>query len=107
MVHGRWLAPAEVENCLLTHPAVREAAVVGTTDASGLVSASAFVVCATAPPPSSLAEELQAYARSRLDHYKAPRQVIFLDALPRTHLGKVDRGALARSVSSRRASDRP
>jgi len=103
-VHGRWLAPAEVENCLLTHPAVREAAVVGTADASGLVSASAFVVCATAPSPS-LAEELRAYARSRLDHYKAPRHVVFLDALPRTHLGKVDRGALARSAS--RVDDGP
>jgi benzoate-CoA ligase family protein len=93
-VHGRWLAPAEVENCLLTHPAVREVAVVGTADDDGLVSACAFVVCAS--PSEALADELQAYARARLEHYKSPRDVRFLDVLPRTHLGKVDRGALAR-----------
>jgi acyl-coenzyme A synthetase/AMP-(fatty) acid ligase len=93
-VHGRWLAPAEVENCLLAHPAVDEVAVVGTTDAAGLVSARAFVV-ARSPSPA-LADELQAFARERLDHYKAPREVVFVDVMPRTHLGKVDRGALSR-----------
>jgi benzoate-CoA ligase family protein len=93
-VHGRWLAPSEVENCLMAHPAVREVAVVGTTDSNGLVSARAFVV-ARSPSPA-LADELTTFARSRLEHYKSPRGVVFLDALPRTHLGKVDRGALAR-----------
>jgi len=93
-VHGRWLAPSEVENCLIAHPAVGEVAVVGATDSNGLVSACAFVV-ATAPSPT-LADELKAFVRSRLDHYKSPRDVVFLDALPRTHLGKVDRGALGR-----------
>jgi acyl-coenzyme A synthetase/AMP-(fatty) acid ligase len=98
-VHGRWLAPAEVENCLLTHPAVREVAVVGTAGDDGLVSACAFVVCAS--PSAAFADELQAYARARLDHYKSPRDVVFLDVLPRTHLGKVDRGALARTRQRR------
>lgn len=93
-VHGRWLAPSEVENCLVAHPAVREVAVVGTTDSNGLISACAFVVAAS--PSPALAEELRAFARSRLEHYKSPRDVVFLDALPRTHLGKVDRGGLAR-----------
>jgi benzoate-CoA ligase family protein len=93
-VHGRWLAPAEVENCLLAHPAVSEAAVVGAASAGGLVTACAFVV-ATSPSPA-LGDELQEFVRARLDHYKSPREVVFLDALPRTHLGKVDRGALAR-----------
>ena len=93
-VHGRWLAPSELENCLLAHPAVREVAVVGATDANGLVSACAFVV---SPSPSpELADELKAFSRSRLDHYKSPRDVVFLDAMPRTHLGKVDRGALSK-----------
>ena len=45
---------------------------------------------------AGLAEELQAFARERLEPYKAPRTVRFLDALPRTHLGKVDRGQLRR-----------
>jgi benzoate-CoA ligase family protein len=93
-VHGRWLAPSELENCLLAHPAVREVAVVAATDANGLVSACAFVV---SPSPSdALAEELKAFARERLDRYKSPRDIVFVDAMPRTHLDKVDRGALAK-----------
>jgi 2-aminobenzoate-CoA ligase len=43
-----------------------------------------------------LAEELQAFVRERLEPYKSPREVVFVDALPRTHLGKVDRGTLRR-----------
>jgi len=93
-VHGRWLAPGEVENCLLAHPAVREVAVVGATGRDGLVSACAFVVAAS--PSPALGAELQAFAKSRLDHYKSPRDIVFLDVMPRTHLGKVDRGALAK-----------
>ena len=93
-VHGRWLAPSELENCLLAHPAVREVAVIAATDANGLVSACAFVV---SPSPSdALAEELKAFARERLDRYKSPRDIVFVDAMPRTHLDKVDRGALAK-----------
>jgi len=93
-VHGRWLAPAEVENCLLGHPDVDEVAVVGTEDAAGLVGACAFVVARSSSP--ALAAELQAFARERLDHYKVPREIVFVAAFPRTHLGKVDRGALSR-----------
>ena len=93
-VHGRWLAPAEVENCLLAHPAVDEVAVVGTSGRTGLVTACAFVVARS--PSSDLGDELRAFARARLDHYKSPHEIVFLDALPRTHLGKVDRGALAK-----------
>jgi acyl-coenzyme A synthetase/AMP-(fatty) acid ligase len=51
------------------------------------------VVCDEAS--SRLAAELQAFAKARLEPYKYPREVIFLDTLPRTHLGKVDRNALA------------
>ncbi len=93
-VSGKWLAPGELENCLITHPAVREVAVVGVKDAAGLVKPSAFVVAAS--PGPELAEELQAFARSKLEPYKYPRTVVFLDGLPRTHLGKIDRGALAK-----------
>ncbi|MGH7730332.1 MAG: benzoate-CoA ligase family protein [Candidatus Eiseniibacteriota bacterium] len=91
-VSGKWLAPAEVEGCLLLHPAVSEAAVVGVIDASGLVKPRAYVV--TRAPRRGLDEELKAFVRERLDPYKHPREVVFLDALPRTHLGKVDRGRL-------------
>ncbi len=94
-VHGRWLAPSELENCLLAHPGVSEVAVVAATDANGLVSACAFVVSPS--PSATLADELKAFVRARLDHYKSPRDVVFVDTMPRTHLGKVDRGALAKT----------
>lgn len=94
-VAGKWLAPQEVEGCLLQHPAVTEAAVVGVADANGLVKPHAFVVARERRP--DLAAELQAFVRERLEAYKHPREVIFVDALPRTHLGKVDRGRLRRS----------
>jgi benzoate-CoA ligase family protein len=94
-VSGKWLAPGELENCLLTHTAVREVVVVGVKNAEGLVKPCAFVVSES--PSPALARELQEYAKAKLEPYKYPREVIFLDALPRTHLGKVDRGALARS----------
>ncbi len=94
-VSGKWLSPQEVEECLLQHPAVKEAAVVGVVTEQGLTKPHAFVV-ATAPSPA-LGEELKAFVRERLEPYKAPREVIFLDALPRTHLGKVDRGKLRRT----------
>ncbi|MGH7530452.1 MAG: benzoate-CoA ligase family protein [Gemmatimonadales bacterium] len=91
-VGGKWLAPQEVEGCLLRHPLVREVAVVGIEDANGLVKPHAFVVATERA--SGLAEELQAFVRERLEPYKAPRAVHFLDVLPRTHLGKVDRAKL-------------
>ncbi|HTM01619.1 MAG TPA: benzoate-CoA ligase family protein [Candidatus Omnitrophota bacterium] len=91
-VSGKWLAPAEVEGCLLDHPAVAEAAVVGAADGSGLVKPIAYVVARERR--EGLADELRAHVRDRLAPYKHPREVVFLDALPRTHLGKVDRGRL-------------
>src|SRR5881394_3025406 len=91
-VGGKWLAPQEVEGCLLRHPLVKEVAVVGVEDANGVTKPHAFVVAIEQRP--GLAEELQAFARERLEAYKAPRAVKFLDVLPRTHLGKVDRGKL-------------
>jgi benzoate-CoA ligase family protein len=94
-VSGKWLAPAEVEGCLLQHPAVTEACVVGMTDANGLMKPLAYVVCRERH--DGLAQELQAFVRERLAPFKHPREVVFLDALPRTHLGKVDRGQLRRS----------
>jgi benzoate-CoA ligase len=92
-VSGKWLSPSELENCLLQHAGVREVAVVGVKNAAGLVKPCAFVVSDDAS--STLADELQAFAKARLEAYKYPREVIFLETLPRTHLGKVDRNALA------------
>lgn len=92
-VGGKWLSPAEVENCLLTHGAVAECAVVGVVDDKGLTKPHAFVV-PKATPGAGLDQELMEHVRSELEPYKAPRAVHFLDAMPRTHLGKIDRGAL-------------
>jgi benzoate-CoA ligase family protein len=96
-VSGKWLSPGEVESSLLEHPAVREVAVVGVTDESGLTKPHAFVILkegVSREDPEALTEELKAHVRDRLAAYKYPRTVTFLDSFPRTHLGKVDRGAL-------------
>jgi acyl-coenzyme A synthetase/AMP-(fatty) acid ligase len=97
-VSGRWLAPAEVENCLLQHAAVREVAVVPLKNADGLVKPIAFVVADR--PSATLGGELQEFVRTRLEPFKCPREVIFLETLPRTHLNKVDRNALASLVAT-------
>ncbi len=83
----------------MEHEAVGEAVVVGARTEDGLVKPAAFVVPARGTEAGpGLAEELQAWAKARLEPYKYPRTVVFLEELPRTHLGKVDRGALARRV---------
>jgi benzoate-CoA ligase family protein len=99
-VGGKWLLPAEVEDCLLAHPAVSEAAVVGVPDAGGLTKPVAFVVASGGPAGGDLEVVLRDHCLARLDPYKAPRRVILVDGLPRTHLGKVDRGALRRQGTS-------
>jgi benzoate-CoA ligase family protein len=93
-VKGKWLRPQEVESCLLEHPAVREAAVIGVPDESGLVKPVAFVVRSAEVDESALKEHVLA----RLEPYKHPRQVVFVEEFPITHLGKVDRGALRRQI---------
>jgi len=96
-VGGKWLSPAELEDCLLEHDAVDEVTVVGVATEHGLIKPRAFVIAAHGIVlDDALAAELQEWARHRLEPYKYPRDVIFVDDLPRTHLGKVDRGALAR-----------
>jgi benzoate-CoA ligase len=96
-VSGKWLSPQELENCLLGHPAVCEAAVVGVRTDDGLVKPHAFVTLEDgAAAGDELATGLQDWARERLEPYKYPRRVVFMEDLPRTHLGKVDRGKLAR-----------
>jgi benzoate-CoA ligase family protein len=91
-VSGKWLSATEVESCLLLHPAVSQVAVVGVADANGLVKPHAYVV--PRERRDGLAEELKAFVRDRLEAFKHPREVIFVDSLPTTHLGKVDRGQL-------------
>jgi benzoate-CoA ligase family protein len=91
-VGGKWLAPQEVESCLMRHPAVAECAVVGVENEAGLIKPFAFVVAKEAS--ADLEEELKRHALEELEAYKHPRRVIFVEAMPRTHLGKIDRGKL-------------
>ncbi|GIW53067.1 MAG: benzoate--CoA ligase [Gemmatimonadales bacterium] len=97
-VAGKWVAPQEVEGCLLEHPSVREAAVVGGTDRDGLTKPYAFVVARDSGP--ELAAELKRLVRERLGSHKQPQEVFFVEALPRTHLGKVNRKELQKLVGT-------
>lgn len=107
-VKGKWLSPGEVEDCLLRHAAVADAAVVGVPGRDGLVQPVAWIVPAeTNGADTGLAATLRTFVASRLASYKAPAAVHVVDALPRTHLGKVDRAALratAERVSPRRGA---
>ena len=92
---GVYVSPVEVENCLLGHPAVREAGVVGVRDPAGLEKAWAFVELADGHAATpALADALVAHARAHLAAFKAPRRVEFVAALPRTETGKIRRAEL-------------
>jgi benzoate-CoA ligase family protein len=86
---GIWVSPAEVEATLVQHPDVQEAAVVGRRTAEGLQEPAAYVV--TLPGRSPGAEELVEFCRERLAAFKRPRQVLFVDDLPKTATGKIQR----------------
>ena len=96
-VAGRWFSPAEVEGTLLRHPQVAECAVVGIVDENGLLKPHAWVIPKAAT--SDLARRLAEFVAEELLPYKAPRVVHLVAELPRTHLGKIDRGALKRPAS--------
>jgi benzoate-CoA ligase family protein len=89
---GIWVSPVEVENILLQHPAVLECAMVGHVDESNLEKPLAFVVLRPGHKASpELERELQEFVRSKTAHYKYPRWVKFVEELPRTASGKVQR----------------
>jgi benzoate-CoA ligase family protein len=88
-VGGIWVAPAEIEHCLIGHPDVVECAVVGAQQ-NGLTVPRAYVV-ARAPLDE---RALQDFVRERLSPHKYPREVRFVDDLPKTPSGKLDRKAL-------------
>jgi benzoate-CoA ligase family protein len=92
-VGGKWCTPGEIEACLLQHPAVAECAVVGVEDADGLTKPVAFVIPAESAT-AALEDELKRHVLAHLAAYKHPRRVLTVPSLPRTHLGKVDRGRL-------------
>lgn len=84
---GIWVSPAEVESRLLEHPSVRQAAVVGVPDGNGLDKPVAVVVV----EPGVDEHSLVGWCREGLAHFKAPRRVFFVDDLPKTATGKLQR----------------
>ena len=99
-VSGMWVAPTEVENALLGHPSVAEAAVVAIIESNGLTRPLAFVVLPPGATPSdALAEDLRQFVRGKLAGYKCPAEIKFLDALPKTATGKIQRFRLRSSSS--------
>ncbi len=91
-VGGIWTSPVEVESALIEHAAVLECAVIGQTDASDLVKPKAFVVLRPGHTPcDALAQELVTHCVDRLAAYKRPRWIEFVDALPKTATGKIQR----------------
>ena len=92
-VSGIYVSPIEVESALITHPAVLEAAVIGRADDEELIKPLAYVVLKSGPRrhrrrwPTSCAQ----HVKSQLAPYKYPRWIEFIDELPKTATGKIQR----------------
>jgi fatty-acyl-CoA synthase len=87
---GENVYPQEVEDALAGHPQLADAAVIGVEDPDFGQRLRAFVVARPGAPAAEVAEEaLVAYLRERLARYKLPREVVFLDEIPRNPTGKV------------------
>ena len=94
-VGGIWVSPQEIENTLTAHAAVLECAVIGQPDRSDLIKPKAFVVLRAGYAPSDeMARELIAYCATELAAFKRPRWIEFVDELPRTATGKLQRSRL-------------
>jgi benzoate-CoA ligase family protein len=90
-VRGLWVSPVEIESVLMSHEAVSEAAIVSSIEESGLATARAYVVIGKAERDEALKEELLKFAGSRLPQYKVPSRIEFIDEMPRTSTGKIQR----------------
>jgi benzoate-CoA ligase len=102
-VSGIYVSPFEVEATLVQHPAVLEAAVIGAQDAEGLTKTKAFVVLKDGAAATE--SDLKAFVKDRLAPYKYPRLIEFVDELPKTATGKIQRFKL-RELESQRSSRR-
>ena len=93
-VSGVFVAPAEIENCLLQHEAVLECAVVG-HESDGLVKPKAFVVLREGfVAADQLVDEIKQFVKNNIAVYKYPRWIQFVDSLPKNDRGKIDRKQL-------------
>jgi benzoate-CoA ligase len=98
-VGGIWVTPSEVEERLVTHPAVEDVVVVGVPDADGLDRTVACVVPRDGHTVD--AEELVAWCREGLASFKRPRHVLSIDTIPRTATGKVQRFVVRELAANR------
>ena len=99
---GYRIGPAEIESCLVKHPAVANAAVIGKPDETRGAIVKAFIVLQPGEAPSErLVEEIQNHVRGRLAPYEYPREIEFIDALPMTTTGKVQRKELRKREEAR------
>jgi len=98
-VGGIWVSPFEVEAALISHPQVIEAAVVGRPDDAGLVKPEAWIVLKNpGAAGDALADEIVTYCKKTLAPYKYPRWVHFVEMLPKTATGKIQRFKLRSAV---------
>ncbi len=99
---GYRIGPAEIENCLVKHPAVANAAVIGKPDATRGAVVKAFIVLQPGQKASkALEEDIQKHVRGRLAPYEYPKEIEFIDALPMTTTGKVQRKELRKREEAR------
>ncbi|MBP2365619.1 AMP-binding protein [Pseudonocardia parietis] len=105
---GYNIAGPEVEDVLMQHPDVAECAVVGAPDEARGAAVAAYVVLRTGVEPGpGTVRELQEFAKRTAAPYKCPRQVEFVDALPRTPSGKIERYVLRRWAAERAGAQAP
>ena len=103
-VGGQYVSPAEVEATLITHAAVLEAAVIGCDDDMQLTKPKAYVVLKAGQSASdALVADLQTHVKSLLAPFKYPRWIEFIDELPKTATGKIQRYKLRERSSSGKA----
>jgi len=104
-VAGYRVGPSEIENCIVKHPAVANAAVVPSPDETRGNVVKAFVVLAEGHAPSkALEEDIQQHVRRFLAPYEYPKEIEFIDALPMTTTGKVQRKVLREREIRRKAN---
>ena len=90
-VSGIWLSPFEVEQTLISHPKVLEAAVVAQVDDNGLEKPKAFVVLNVNIQANEIEKELQDFVKEQIGKWKYPRWIEIVDDLPKTATGKIQR----------------
>lgn len=104
-ISGQWVAPGEIETEVLKNPRVAEAAVVGVPNEDGLIRLALFMVGPDgASARSAVEQELTDHLTSTLSIYKCPRRMYFVDAMPQTATGKIQRFALRKLAEEHEAA---